>query len=295
MRKKQCVVATVVLVIATGCQPGEAADGQDLHETKSAYAGAESWPGTSVDQVSLPGFHPFRAVYERFYTQGLGPGAGEPRQDWVVVTADYAAWDDKEAIVVSLYDSGNPVYSDTNGRVWTAYVGREDLALFLETGPVPGEAKEYYVWKHTEDGLTGGMLYVDREDAEFRSEDTALAPGLGIGPWAMASLPLSAGRQIRLDPFYGVASNVFSAAPSIVVGPASFEDPSGTVWETWMVDQLGNPNSSRVSRMHLVAEPPYLVARYSHDLETGEDSRGHRLVAFQLLEIPPTTASTAGR
>ncbi|MGI9628250.1 MAG: hypothetical protein ACR2QM_15560 [Longimicrobiales bacterium] len=294
MRTKTAL-ALVTVLVATGCGSGGSADGQELHALKAEYADAESWPATSTSDVELPDFRPFRAVYERHYSQGLGPRAGEPRQDWVVVVADYASWDDREAIVVSLYDSGNPIYPDTNGRVWNAYVGRTDLTLFHEVGPIPTKAKDYYVWRQIDDRMRGGMLDLEAEQAEFQNDDSAPRTGVAIGPWAMAALPLAAGQKIRLDPYVGVTSNAFSAGPALVEGRGSFEDPTGKAWEAWQVDVMGSPGSPRVSRMQLVPEPPYLVARYSHNLETGEDSNGQRLVAFQYLEMPPTTANTANR
>lgn len=293
--RTEAALALVVVGVATGCGSGGSADGQELHPLKAAYADAESWPATSASDVALPDFRPFRAVYERFYTQGLGPGAGEARQDWVVVVADHAAWDENEAIVVSLYDSGNPLYADTNGRVWNAYVDRRNLTLFHEVGPIPTKAKDYYVWRQTEGGMRGGMLDLEARQAEFQNDDSAVGAGVAIGPWAMAALPLSAGMKLRLEPYAGVTSNAFGAGPALVEGQGSFEDPTGRVWEAWAVDVIGSPASPRVSRMQLISEPPYLVARYSHDLETGEDSNGLRLVSLQYLEMPPTTSNTATR
>ena len=288
---------TVIVAIAmvAGCGPGISVDGQELHPAKAVFDRAQDWDPTSVAEISLPAFRPFRAVYERFYNQGLGPRAGELRQDWVVVTADLAAWDDREAIVVSLYDTGNPIYPDTNGRAWTAYLDRETLELFLEVGPIPGAAKDYYVWRQTGDGMAGGMLRLESQEADFREQGPDGGPGIGIGPWALASLPLSPGMKMRLDPYHGVTANAFGAGPAVAMGQVPFEDPTGRVWDTWQVDQIGNPSSPNVTRLHLIPEPPYLVARYSHDLEDGTDSRGHRLVSFQYLELPPETGMAGSR
>ena len=286
MRRGMYPTVVALLAVFSGCGSEAGIQGQQIHPLKQEFQDASTWPSTGPGEIELPGFRPFRAVYERHYTQGLGPGAGEPRQDWVVVTADYAAWDDRDAIVVSMFDTGNPAYSDTNGRVWTAYVDRSNLRLFLELGPVPGEAKDYYVLKQVGDRFVGGMLYPEREEAEFQQGPPGLNEGIGIGPWAMASLPLGEGMRIRLDPFVGIVANAFGATPAMVDRKVSFVDPSGVTWATWQVDQMGSPSSPRVNRTQLLPEPPYLIARYPHNLENGEDGRGLRIVAFQYLESP---------
>lgn len=295
MWKRSCTTLLITGALVAGCAPGDEAGGQELHPAKSAYAEAASWPATTAEQISLPAFRPFRAIYERHYTQAMGPGAGEPRQDWVVVTADYAAWDDREAIVVSMYDTGNTMYSDTNGRVWTAYVDRTTLDLFLETGPIPGASRDYYVLRRSDEGLVGGMMNLDDQDTQYQTADPEGAMGVAIGPWAMASLALSEGDRVRIDPFFGITANAFNATPAIVNGRTAFTDPTGQNWDAWELDQMGSPSSPRVNRTVLLPEPPYLVARYLHNLETGEDSPGQRLVSFQYLDTPPTTPSTAGR
>lgn len=282
-------------MVAAGCGAGDAVDGQELHPAKTMYADAQSWPATSAEEIALPNFRPFRAIYERHYTQGLGPGAGEPRQDWVVVTADYAAWDDREAIVVSMYDTGNTRYADTNGRIWTAYVDRTNLDLLLELGPLPGAAKDYYVLRRDENGLIGGMMNLEEQNTEYQTADVGDMTGIAIGPWAMASVPLNAGDRLRFDPFFGITANAFNATPGIVEGEVTWVDPTGEGWGAWQIDQLGSPSSPRVNRTMVVAEPPYLLARYLHNMETGEDSPGQRLVAFQYLAEPPSTPTTAGR
>lgn len=291
---RRIALATLAFA-AAGCGGGESVGGQELHAAKGAYADAQSWPATSAADVSLPNFRPFRAIYERHYSQGLGPSAGEPRQDWVVVTADYAAWDDREAIVVSMYDTGNNAYSDTNGRIWTAYVDRTNLDLLLELGPLPGAAKDYYVLRRSDDGLVGGMMNLDEQNTEYQTAPVGEAMGIAIGPWAMASVPLAAGDRLRFDPFFGITANAFGSTPAIVDGRVSFEDPTGQLWDAWQIDQMGSPSSPRVSRTVVMQEPPYLVARYLHNLETEEDSPGQRLVALQFLDSAPTTPTTAGR
>lgn len=292
VRGVQRLIVIAALTTA-GCGPGTAADGQELHSAKAEFfADVATWSPVTPADIALPEFRPFRAVYERFYTQASGPGAGEARQDWVVVTADLAAWDQAEAIAVSMYDTGNPLYSDTNGRLWHAYVDRQNLELFLELGPLPGAAKDYYVLRRTDDGLRGAMVQLEEEQAEFQNGPAEAPRGIAIAPWAMASL-LQAGRSIRIDSYDGVTANGFGNGPAVVVGPSTFEDPAGESWDTWQVDQLGNPSSARLNRLQLVPRPPYLIARYAHDLETGENLRGMRLVSFQYLDIPPTTATSA--
>ena len=279
--------ATIVLLslALAGCGSTHADRGQEeLHPTKQAtFEGMEAWPATSPGSVTLRSFRPFRAVYERHYIQGSGPQAGEPRADRVIIHAESVGWDGRPAVAIQLIDSGDPKWSDTNGRTMSMYAAQDDLSVLFEIGPIPGKAKDYYVSRRN--GDEGVVTRVDSAAGESQSETVPLGgPGFGPGAWALASMDLEPGRKIRLDPIHSPPTTILGARFGHVVGPTQFVDVSGNSHEAVLVESPGRASSPRVTRYYLVDRPPYLLARFSFDNESGKEFRGTRLVSFTALD-----------
>ena len=128
----------------------------DVHPKKKIFKDVESWPATAPGQVKLKNFGPFRAVYDRTYSQGSGPNAGDPRNDRVIISAEETGWDGKRAAAITIIDSGIVEHSDTNARVATIFAALDDLRLLFEIGPISGKAKDYYIAR-----IDPEMLYLN--------------------------------------------------------------------------------------------------------------------------------------
>ena len=257
---------------------------QQVHPKKTHFQDAQSWPATQPGEVTLKNFRPFRAVYQRNYTQGAGPGAGEPRTDRIIITAEEVGWDGQAAIAITLIDTGDPQYDDTNGRTLFMYVKREDLSLLFEVGPSPGKAKDYYVGRKMADKIVLNKVTTDTGDNEFQSMETSL-PGFGPGSWVMANMDLKQGMKIRLDPVYSLPNALTGFANmGYVVGKETYTDLSGTTYEAWMVEHSTNLANATVARRPLIDHPPYLLGTEMVNLDTGEKgSYSIRLISFEYL------------
>ena len=117
----------LILAVSLG-STGAALAQQKAHPKKAALADHGSWPTTAPGEVRLKDFRPFRAVYDREYTQGSGPGAGEKRQDRVIVHAEEVGWDWLHAGDVALNLRG-PSSGGTSGGIFQAFsFGRPVIA-----------------------------------------------------------------------------------------------------------------------------------------------------------------------
>jgi hypothetical protein len=121
---KNTLSMALLVVLALPLSPALA---QEPHREKKMYADAAAWPATAPGDVELKHFGPFRAVYDREYTQGSGPGAGEKRQDRVIVHADEVGWEGRRAAAITMIDSGEARFADTNMRTTTMVADLEDL------------------------------------------------------------------------------------------------------------------------------------------------------------------------
>ena len=264
--------------------PALACQQQEVHPQKTHYQDAQSWPATKPGDVSLKNFRPFRAVYQRNYTQGAGPGAGEPRTDRVIITAEEVGWDGQAAIAITLLDTGDPQYEDTNGRTLSMYVKQEDLSVLFEIGPIPGQGKDYYIGRKLADKMVLNMVTTETGEHQFQPTETRL-PGFGPGSWVIANMDLKEGMKIRLDPVYS-PPNALTGFANIgyVVGQASYTDLSGTTYEAWMVEHTTNLASASVARRPMIDHPPYLLGTEIVNLDTGEkgDYSIH-LIEFEYL------------
>lgn len=258
----------------------------DIHPDKVVYQDSSSWPATSPGQVELESFGPFRAVYDRSYTQGSGPGKGEPRRDRVIVSAEEVGWDGRHAVAITVLDSGAAEHADTNARALLMVVSKEDMSLLFEAGPIPGAAKDYYFAR-----FEGGELLVSQVmtgDQQLMPKKIPVgAPGFGPGSWVMASMDLKPGAKVRLDPYYSPTANPISqASHGVVLEQRELQDGSGTSHRARVVETGGwyGPSSSKVLRLYLKDRPPYLlgVEIYDHDTDTGKKFVWLR--SFQSLE-----------
>ena len=90
--------------------------------------------------------------------------------------------------------------------------------------------------------------------------------------------------KIHLGPFASPAGNILGNRRGIVKGRRKFEDLGGNSRQAWLVETGGNPTNSRMSQILVVPEPPYFLASFSRDLDSGEESNGTRLLNFQYLQ-----------
>lgn len=253
----------------------------NVRPEKAAFQNFQSWPATKPGEVRLKNFRPFRAVYERNYLQGSGPNAGDLRVDRVIVTAEEVGWDGTNAALITLIDSADAKWADTAARSLFMIVDLKDLHLLFESGPIPGKAKDYY-FVRPEAGM-GTMITTDAGTAQ-QMEFPKGAVGFGPGPWALGSLDLKEGAKIRLDPFVSPAGNIFGIRDGVVKGRRQFRDLSGKTHSAWLLERGGNLSSSRMGQIYVTEQPPYFLARFSVDLDSGEETRGVRLKSFQYLD-----------
>ena len=271
-----------VLALAGGL--GQAQDNAP-HPKKAVYQDAASWPSTAPGQVRLKGFRPFRAVYDRQYTQGSGPGAGEKRQDRVILSAEEVAWDGRRALSISLLDSGVAEHADTNMRFLNMVTAMDDLSVLFEVGPAPGKAKDYYLGRVEKDKLLFSMVTTDTQQLMPQSLETDKA-GFGPGCWVMASMKLKDDLKINLAPYYSPKANPISQSDyGRVIGRQTMEDGSGGSHQAWVVETSGyfSLSSPKVLQIYLQEQPPYYLGTEIVNLDDGERKRYVWLRSFQQM------------
>ncbi|MBO6577238.1 MAG: hypothetical protein JJ896_17670 [Rhodothermales bacterium] len=282
MHKKLTLMALVAvsLVPAVSCQQSPA-----IHPGKTEFATVQSWPVIQPGDVSLQNFRPFRAVYERNYTQGLGPGAGEPRTDRVIITAERVGWHGIPAIAISLTDTGAPEFGDTMFRGMYSVIREDDMTVLFELGPLPGTGKDYYVARF--EGEQGMVNSVTTATGEVDFQEIPLpGPGFGPGTWVMANAGLSPGRKLRVDPVYSSKANALAGFTPIglVVEQETFTSLAGVDYAAWAVDYTSNPSGSIMLRRYLVDTPPYVLGTVRIDLDTGERADRLRLMEVTVFD-----------
>ncbi|MDA8016704.1 MAG: hypothetical protein MPN21_04575 [Thermoanaerobaculia bacterium] len=258
-------VALVFGACAQGNEP-------EFHPEKEAMRDARSWPATFPGQVELQNFQPFRAVYDRKYTQSSGPGKGQPRQDRVVVSAERIGWDGREGVAIHVLDSAAAEHADTNARTLTMIFALDDLSLLFETGPVPGKAKDYYFGRPENDHVYVSQVMTLEQELKPQKIPTDRA-GFGPGAWAMASMDLAVGTKIRLDPYYSPQANPISQTNyGHVIEKRTITDGSNGSHEAWVLETSGwyGPSSPKVLRLLLKDQPPYLLGIETFHHDTGE-------------------------
>ncbi len=270
------IILTLSLTLSIGCLPTE----QKVRPEKVVFEDADSWPQTAPGSIKLKNFKPFRGVYQRAYSQGSGPNAGELRIDRVIVHAEEVGWDGHAAIHIALIDAADAKWDDTAARNLFMIIDREDMRRYFESGPIPGKAKDYY-FARPSTGM-GTMVMTGDGTTQNQSIPEGII-GWGPGPWAMASTDLRTGAKIHLGPFASPAANIFGNRRGIVKGRLKFQDLGGESHDTWLIETGGNLSNSRMSQILIVPEPPYFIASFSRDLDSGEESKGTRLLSFQLL------------
>ncbi len=256
---------------------------EGVAQGKEIYNEAGSWALTSPGDISLANFRPYTATYERTYIQGLGAGAGEERTDFLRVTANEGGWDGQKSVIVTIHESANEDFADTAARSWFYMLNPETLALQHWMGPVSGTATDYNVIRVFEDRILTTAI---RSDLGEASQQELPLPGSVFGlqhPYVLGSLPLTEGLNVRIGPFYSEASHVIHEQPVRVLNQESMTDGGGTAWNAWVVEGTDNRavSSTRVTRWHVVNEPPYLLQRSYHDTVSGEEGWTTRLVDFR--------------
>lgn len=256
------------------------------HEAKAVYADHQDWPPTAPGAVTLAGFRPFRAVYDRQYTQGSGPGAGEPRQDRVIVHAEPVGWDGQRAAVITVIDSGAAEHADTNMRTLTMVTALDDLRALFEIGPIPGKAKDYYLARFTDKAVLISSVNTDTQTLQPQKAPTG-QPGFGPGSWVMASMKLEKGLRINLAPYYSPQANPISQSSyGQVIDRTTLTDGSGSEHDAWVVETSGwyGLDSPKVLRLFLKPTPPYYLGTEIYNHDTGERKRFAWLRTTQMME-----------
>lgn len=276
-------MATIGLAALAGAEPAEAQGGGAVHAGKEVFVGWEDWPAVSPGQAPLRNFQPFRAVYERVYRDG----AGQRRQDRVIVTAERVMWAAEGAVLVTLVDAGSPDYDDTSARVQARFFAEGDQRLLLQFAPAPGTAKDYLV------------VHADRGPVRITHVAEASAGGDGQTPpaplpqfgapafWLAAGMDLTEGRTLRFAPADAPApSNILGARPMVVGGFEEVVLPSGERVRARVVSYPLGMVGPRLMRNYLIDRPPYLVEKRPVDLDAAEttDIGTLRLVEFTVFQ-----------
>lgn len=259
---------------------------QDTHPGKSFFADLEDWPVTSPEAVRLENFRPFRAVYERQYRQASGPEAGALRRDKVIITAEAVGWDGQRAVAITMIDSADPDLADTNSRVLTLYAGLPHLNVLFEIGPVPGQAKDYYVGRVFDDKVAMTMVDTENSTAMPRSQPIQ-SPGFGPGNWAMAAMDLRQGLKIKLGPYYSPRANPLTFDNyGYVTAQDVLIDKNRNRYSPWVVQTMGNydPGDPRIRQILITQDPPYYLGTETVNLDTGERTPFVTLQTFEFLQ-----------
>ena len=274
--KKITLFLLVPVILVASPQGGE------VHKAKTAFKNFQQWNPVAPGQVTLKNFTPFRAVYQRTYRQGAGPKAGEPRTDRVIITAEDVGWDGRPAILFNMIDSAEAHYDDTNGRTFSMYFDKQNMAVLLELGPVPGKGKDYYAMRVLKDKVVATMVTTDQGVSEKR-EIPVSVPGFGApAPWLLASLDLEKDQKIRFAPAFSIGLGAFSAkAPFRVVGKERVKSVNGTTSEAWILESIANLTSPWVTQNAIIDKPPYLIRRVSINHDSGEKKTSLELIDFQ--------------
>lgn len=271
----QIAILPVAFVLVAGS--GVPQTSNKVRPEKKVFENVQAWPATKPGDVKLKNFRPFRAVYERHYSGR----SGELRIDRVIMTAERVGWDGRKAALITLIDAADAKWDDTAARHLFSIVDATDMSLLFESGPIPGKAKDYYFMRPAK-GM-GAMVTTDKATLR-KQEFPPGARGFGPGPWVLGSMELRGGLKIRLDPFLSPAANIFGTRSGIVKGKTHFEDVSGGRHPAWLLESGGNLAGSRMGQIYVTDRPPYFLARFSLDLDTGKETRGIRLIKFQLLD-----------
>ena len=273
----------MVMAMTLGCQDAQSqSPSGDIHPAKAAFADMAQWPATGIGDVVLRNFTPFRAVYERHYTDAKG----QARQDRVVITAEEVAWDEEAAIMVSLTDTGSLEYDDTSARSQVRYFARDDLRLLLQVTPVVGTARDYTLVR-AEPGQMF-MTSVETATGETRHQSMPSAPpGFGApGAWVFGSMDLREGMQVRLDPYFALSSsNILGGDPSRVVGQEQMDTPAGN-HNAWVVERPLGMSSPRLMQTWVVDRPPYFLGKAPINADSGERSVGGSMRLIEFAAFP---------
>ena len=288
IRSKTSHVATRIafLVVSLWIAGSVQVWAQQPHSAKRTFADRESWAATAPGEVTLREFAPFRAVYDRKYSQASGPGRGEERRDRVIVAAEEVGWEGERAVAITMIDSGVAEHADTNMRALTMVVALSDLTLRFEIGPTPGRAKDYYLALVTDSELLLSQVETVSQTMIPRKMPKA-ANGFGPGSWVMASMDLKDDLKIRLAPYYSPQANPISQTSyGRVLEKRTMVDGSGQEHEAWVVEAPGwyGPTSPKVLRLYLKSAPPYYLGTETFDYDTDEASRFVWLRSSRLTE-----------
>lgn len=243
---------------------------QEIHPKKGIYKDKDSWKTTAPGEVKLKNFSPFRAVYDRTYSQGSGPNAGDKRHDRVIITAEETGWDGRRAVAITLIDSGIVEHDDTNARILTMFVDLNDLSVLFEIGPIPGKAKDYYIGRFEKEEISINQIITDTQKHVARKMPTD-KPGFGPNAWVMASMNLSKGLKINLSPMYSSQRNPLTPATyGHIISQESFTDGSGKKHKSWVLETGRNLSNPLVAQIYLTDQPPYYLGNETVNLDTGE-------------------------
>lgn len=270
-----CILQVVLVSMVALADKSASADQPAVHSSKTPYADRAQWPATSPGQVTLQGFRPFRAVYDRQYTQAGGKGAGEKRQDRVIVSAEEVGWDGRRAVSISVIDSADAKYADTNMRALLMVAAKDDLSALFEIGPAPGKAKDYYISQ-----VMDGQMLVSMVETQAQKmtpiKRPADKPGFGPGSWVMASMKLREGMKINLAPYYSPTANPISQTSyGMVKEKKTIKDGSGKSYDAWVIETPGwyGPTSPKVLQLYVRSTPPYFLGTEIYNYETSERKR----------------------
>ena len=282
VKKRLSIVLLAVLTVPQGIVLGQGKP----HPEKKVYAEVANWPATAPGEVSLKHFGPFRAVYDRSYTQGAGPKAGEKRQDRVIVHADEVGWEGRRAAAITMIDTAAAKYADTNMRTLTMVTDLENLQVLFESGPLPGTSKDYYIGLFSGDE---GILNIIKTETQEHTPQRmpAKQPGFGAGSWVMASMDLKPGMLINLAPYYSMQGNSLSRSHyGRVIERTTFESGSGGSHEAWIVETSAwyGLDKPKVLRLYLQDAPPYYLGTEIFNYDTGEGKRFVWLRDFQSMD-----------
>lgn len=270
---------SIALLIAFSTQFCNA---QDIHPYKQKFADFNTWTVTKPGDITFTNFTPYRAVYNREYTNSQG----ESRTDKVIMTAQRTWWYGKPAILFEYHDGGSSDFDDTNGRSQVYYLDEETLTLKLAVGPKTGTPEDYTNVRIFEDRITTSWINTETGEADYKEFKTTdpVFPFNQLRFLIWSAMDLEAGKKIKLEGIFHTAANQTIPDLGWVLEQREYSTPDGTKYNPFVIENTSNPSSAILNQYFVIDEAPYVLAQGLYNADDDEIYRWFlELESFEYL------------
>lgn len=265
------------LVFVSSC------NSQDVHPYKKKFLDFESWAPTAPGDINFDNFQPYRAVYNRTYTNK----DGKTVNDQVNMTAQRVFWYGKNAILFEYHDTGSKEFNDTNGRTQFYYLDEKTLQMYLAVGPKAGTPEDYTTVRVLKKKITTSRLNTETGEVDFKEFETKDATfGFRQIRFLMwAAMDLNVGDKIKLQPIFSPPQGMQTVALGIVEEQTDYTTSDNKKYRPFVVDNTNNPANAIVHKFFIINEAPYLLAQGLYNADDKEIYRWWlKLESFEYLD-----------